>query len=63
VIVTPESLVSASEKWPIWGTFMDNSANGKYSLDGKPPPSEISPGVARNFAASLSELPFRIRAS
>jgi hypothetical protein len=45
------------------GTLIDNSSNGKYSLDGIPPPREIRPGVARNFAASFSEFPFRIRAS
>ncbi|KAH6120606.1 hypothetical protein HBI69_073510 [Parastagonospora nodorum] len=52
---TPDSFVSASEKWPTWGTLIDSSSNGKYSLDGRPPPSDMRPGVARNFAASFRE--------
>jgi hypothetical protein len=42
---------------------MDSSSNGKYSLDGRPPPREMRPGVARNFAASFKELPLRSSAS
>ena len=39
------------------------SSKGKYSLDGSPPPNEMSPGVLRYFAALFNELPFRVFAS
>ena len=63
VRVTPDTFVSASEKWPTSGTLTDSSSKGKYSLEGIPPPSDIRPGVARYLAASFNELPLRMTAS
>lgn len=59
VRTTPDSLVSASEKWPTAGTLMDSSSKGKYSLEGMPPPRVMIPGVPRYLAAFLRELPIR----
>ena len=39
------------------------SSKGKYSLEGRPPPSEIKPGVFKNLAAALRELLFLVLAS
>jgi hypothetical protein len=36
---------------------MSISSKGKYSEEGRPPPKDIIPGVARNLAACLRELP------
>lgn len=38
---------------------MDSSSKGKYSDEGRPPPSEMIPGFLRYLAAALSELPLR----
>ena len=45
VFVTPDNLVSSSEKCRGAGTLMETSSNGKYLLEGKPPPSEIIPAI------------------
>ena len=45
------------------GALKESSEKGKYSLEGRPPPSDMIPGVARNLAAPLSELPLRPRDS
>jgi hypothetical protein len=42
---------------------MDSSSKGKYSAEGRPPPSEMMPGILRYLAAALSELPLRDEAS
>lgn len=63
VMVTPDSRVSDSEKWPTTGTFRERDSKGKYSEEGRPPPREMMPGLERNLAACFRELPFRIRAS
>jgi hypothetical protein len=43
-------------KEPGSGTLTLSSSNGKYSLDGRPPPSEMIPGFFRYCAAPFSEL-------
>jgi hypothetical protein len=45
-----------SSNEPGTGTLTLNSSNGKYSLDGKPPPREMRPGVFRYWAAPFKEL-------
>jgi hypothetical protein len=42
---------------------MDSSSKGKYSAEGRPPPSEMIPGFLRYLAAALRELPLRDEAS
>ena len=63
VIVMPFSRVSFSEKWPTRGTFQDISSNGKFSDDGRPPPSDMRPGLLKYFAAALMEEGFRFALS
>jgi len=63
VIVMPFSLVSVSEKCPTCGTLKDISSNGKYSDDGRPPPSDMRPGLLKYFAAALIEEGFRFALS
>lgn len=43
-----------------FGTLTLSSSNGKYSLDGRPPPSDTMPGFFKNLAAPLSELGSRV---
>jgi hypothetical protein len=63
VIVVPETRVSSSEKPGALGTLILSSWNGKFSLDGNPPPNEIMPGLDRYLAAPFREDGFRAFAS
>jgi hypothetical protein len=51
----PLSAVSFSLNPGGEGTLILNSSIGKFSAHGKPPPSDINPGVLKYFAA-----PFRL---
>lgn len=45
----PEFSVSSSEKKGLAGTLISSCSKGKYSLDGRPPPSEIKPIKNYNY--------------
>lgn len=57
----PDSIVSCSEKRGGCGTLISMCSKGKYSLDGKPPPSEIRPALLRYLAAPFNEDGFSTR--